>query len=170
MDVPSVEDIQAQTELAALKTASPEKATLNVGIAASSFTKITGQELATVAAADVPLVTYAIRGLAEMVTLQSAPEYLDTLADFDLIQSFNAGPYSETRRNPADAVKARLLVAWPWLSELLWGLLTPDKYDYWIQFFSGQNAPAFEITEVDWSAGQDLLGGSYQSDDHLWGA
>jgi hypothetical protein len=102
--------------------------------------------------------------MSQQLAMQATPEYLETLSDFDHIQSFSAGPYSETRRSPGDAMKARMLNAWPWLSDLLWRMLTPDQYDYWISFFSGDNAPAFAVTEVDWSD-TGLLGDGY-----IWGA
>lgn len=172
MDAPTAADIRGWTQLAALKTADDTLATRLVALAVSMFRRLTGvSDLTTVADSDVPMVQAAIQGLAELLTFQQSPEYLDTLSDWDLITSFNAGPYSETHRSPEEARKARLIVAWPWLSELLWSLLTPDKYDYWISFFGTDHPPAFAVQEVDWSAGQDLLGGSYRGDDpYLWGA
>jgi hypothetical protein len=148
---PTAAEVKAASEVDAITTATPAKLDRLVAIANSSFQKITGLKFADVDPDDEPIVTQAVTGLAEMTSYQTSPEYIETLADFDLIQSFNAGPYSETRRSAEDARKARLLVAWPWLSDILWNLLTPDKYDYWVSFFSGQNAPAFNYTEVDWT-------------------
>lgn len=171
MIAPTAADVQGWTEQDTLKNATLTRATRLTAIAISSFKRITGVNFDTVSADDEPLVEHAITGLAEMVMAQSDPEYLETLADFDLIQSFNAGPYSETRRGAEDAMKARRLVAWPWLSDVLWNLLTPDKYDYWVSFFSGKNAPAWTTQEVDWDFGGRLWGGSLGADDgHIWGA
>lgn len=130
-----------------------------VAIGVASLIKITGIDLSTVPTDEEPLVTQAVRGLTEQTAYQSSPDIIETLSDWDLIQSFSAGPYSETRRSPADAFKARMLNAWPWLNSLLWNLLTSDRYDYWIQFFSGQNAPAVAVQEVDWSGGYEGYGG-----------
>jgi hypothetical protein len=166
VNAPSADDIKGWTELDTFTGAPAPRQERLTAIAISMFKRITGvTDFAAVAADDEPLAQQAITGLAELLTYQTSPEYMDTLSDWDLISSFSAGPYSETHRNPEEARKARLLVAWPWLSDLLWGLLTPERYDYWVSFFGGQNAPAFAVTEVDWSAGQDLLGGSYQADD-----
>lgn len=127
-----------------------------VAQATAALILITGQNLASLDPALEPLAQQAIRGLTEQLAYQAQPDMIETLSDFDLIQSFNAGPYSETRRSAEDAIKARLLNAWPWLNALLWGLLTPDKYDYWTNFFGGTHAPAFAVSEMDWGAYQDF--------------
>lgn len=164
MDAPIPADVLARTELELLKDASEDKLAIIVATANALFLRFTGQTYEAMEPALEPLVQRAVQGLAEMTVYQESEDYLDTISDFDLIQNFSAGPYSETRRNPADMVKARLIVPWPWLSALLWQLLTPDKYDYWVAFFSGQVAPAFAVQEVDWS-GHDLVDPAY-----LWGA
>lgn len=121
-----------------------------VAEAVGDFRRITGLSFAAVPADDEALAQKAIRGLTALGAAQATEDYAETLADFDLIQSFSAGEYTETRRSAEDARKARALVAWPWLSDLLWGLLTDDQHDYYVEYFGGQNRPAFEITEVDW--------------------
>lgn len=161
MNEPSTSDIQGLSESEVLTSASGLKADLYVNAGKSLFKRITGLTFDAVSVDDEPSVLLALRGLAEMTAAQASPDYLDTLADFDLIQNFSAGPYSETRRSPEDAMKARRLAAWPWLSDLLWTLLTPDQYDYWVSFFSGEVLPASAVQEVDWSAGQ---AGAYRSD------
>jgi hypothetical protein len=134
-----------------------------VAAGGSLLTTITGLEWADITPAQEPLVLLAVRGMTEQLAMQSTPEYLETLADFDLIQSFSAGPYSETRRSAEDAMKARKLNAWPWLSDLLWQLLTPDKRDEWLAYFEGENAPAFAVTEMEWDS-------YYPYDGYVWGA
>lgn len=161
MQAPSATDVQGWTQLDLLASADASRADRLVAIAISTFKRYTGVDLALVSADDEPVVQHAITGLAELLAYQASPDYMETLADFDLLQSFNAGNYSETRRSPKDARDARLLVAWPWLSDLLWGLMTPEKYDYWLSMF-GVMPPAFEVTEVDWS-GESYLYGSYGS-------
>lgn len=164
MDAPSASDVKGWSQSDLITGATPARLAQNVAIAISTFKKITGQSnFEVITEDDTAMVQRAITGLAEMVAQQSDPDYLEELSDWDLISSFSAGPYSETRRSPDEARKARLIVAWPWLSDLLWGLLTPDQYDWWVMFFSGVNAPAFAVTEVDWRAG-DGYGGSYQYD------
>lgn len=111
----------------------------------------------------VPLVQQAIQGLTEQAAYRAQEDNLETLSDFDLISTFSAGPYSETRRSPDEMMKARMINAWPWLNRLLWDLLTPDKYDYWVFFFSGQLAPSFAVTEMNWFY-------TYVNDPNTWGA
>lgn len=147
---PTAAEVVAATEVDVLKAASPAKAAEIVAVAGSIFQRITGQTWTSVTVADEPIVRRVIRGLSELTAYQDSPEYLETLSDFDLIQNFSAGPYSESRRSPEDARKARLIVAWPWLSDLLWTLLTEDRYEYWWAFFSDHNLPAFAVQEVDW--------------------
>lgn len=163
---PTAADVQSWTKLDALKNAAADDAARIVAVAKSSFLKITGQSWTAILPQDEPLVQQAVKGMAELTSYQDSPEYIETLADFDLIQSFSAGPYSETRRSPGDAMKARLLVAWPWLSDMLWNLLTPEKYDYWTAFFSDKPTPAFDVQEMNW--GDHYLGEFF--DGHVWGA
>jgi hypothetical protein len=169
MIAPTFEQVQEWTELEQLKSADEVKAQRLVARAGASLLQITGLAWETVPAGQEPLVQQAVQGLAEMLTYQTSAENLETLSDFDLIKSFSAGPYSETRRDAGDAMKARLLVAWPWLSDLLWGLLTPDRYDYWTAFFGGQNAPAFAVTEMDWGAFEDVDSGLPPWRSRVWG-
>ena len=153
MDVPTTPDVQGWTRHEELKNATPEQAALSVDAAISAFRRFTGVDFASVPARPWSRGWRRVRrGLSEMLWIQDSPEYIETAADFDLIQSFNAGPYSENRRSPDDARKARMLVAWPWLSDLLWGLMTPESYEEWDAFFSddGGTAPAWGVQEVDW--------------------
>lgn len=122
-----------------------------IDIGSALLTNITGQTYAAMPTELVPMAQMAIRGFTEQLAFEQQVDYLETLSDFDLIQAFSAGPYSETRRDPGQAFKARMLNAWPWLSDLLWKMLTPKKYDYWIEFFAPQEVPAFAVTEVEWS-------------------
>jgi hypothetical protein len=79
------------------------------------------------------------------------PENVETVGDFMLISSFSAGSYSETRRGLEELAKAKLIDGDPRISSLLWGLMTDDKRDFWEDWMASVNAPAFEVTEVDWS-------------------
>lgn len=116
----------------------------------AALEQVSGQTWASMPANFVKLAEQAVQGLTEQLAYRSTEEYAETLSDWDLIQSFSAGGYSETRRSPDDMFKARLLNAWPWLSDLLWLMLSDDKRDYWLGFFGGSQ-PAFEVTEVDWA-------------------
>lgn len=163
MDTPTVDEIKAlsNVDFASLSYSDPQITSL-IAASASVLVSITGQTMAEMPPELEPLALQAIRGMTEQFAYQGSPEYLETLSDFDLIQSFSAGPYSETRRSAEDAMKARQLNAWPWLSDLLWAMLTDDKRDEWLAYFTGQNVPAFGVVEVEW--------GLSPWDDWPWGA
>lgn len=72
---------------------------------------------------------------------------IETAGDFDLIQSFSAGSYSETRRG--QGINTRALHPWPALNQLLNGLLSPDRL--------GQEIPAMGIVAPDWNVGKDII-------------
>jgi hypothetical protein len=111
-----------------------------------------------------PLVYAAIQGLTEMYVQQTTPEYLDTLSDFDLIQSFTAGGYSETRHEPptsgsrGQAIKLAL-AAWPNVQALIIAAMSPEALEEWIAYLEGRTVPSFEVVPVDW----DYHGGLYGS-------
>ena len=129
----------------------------------ANFFLTTGREFATLPTELVPLVQQSVQGLTEQSAYRAQEDNIETLSDFDLISSFGAGPYNETRRSPEEMMKARMINAWPWLNRLLWDLLTPEKYDYWTFFFSGEFAPAFAVTEMNWYY-------TYVNDPNTWGA
>lgn len=107
-------------------------------------------------------VTLATKAVVEMLTAQSTPEYLETLADFDLIKAFTAGSYSETRRDADDAEKAsKLLAAWPNVVAALLDAMTPEKREEYLALVSGKAIPAVGYTDVDWAGRGDA--------DDLWG-
>src|SRR3954453_3303098 len=77
--------------------------------AAAGVLGITGRTLATMPAELEPLAQEAIQLQTETLAYQAQPDYVETLADFDLISSFTAGPYSEQRRSVAEAIEAKAL-------------------------------------------------------------
>lgn len=97
-----------------------------------------------------PLLEHAVTIMTQMFAAQSTPEYLETLSDFDLIQSFSAGSYSETRRSVDEAIKAKMLAAWPAAHAALFAAMTPDARDAYLAYLNGANVPGFETTEVLW--------------------
>lgn len=120
----------------------------------------TGQNLAVMAddwalvpsgASARPLIEMVVQRKVEVMANQLTPDQAETLADFKLISTFSAGGYSETRRNLDELRKNVLIDADPLVNEALWPLMTPDQQDIWLGWLNGVNAPAFEITHVDWS-------------------
>lgn len=117
------------------------------------FERITGLTIATIEAADADLANPAIDGLTMLAANEGSEDRLETVADFDLIQSFAAGSYNEQRRDPGDP--GRRITAWPWLNDILWLLMTDEKRAEWETALNPDkpNAPAFSVSEVDWYGG-----------------
>jgi hypothetical protein len=112
-----------------------------------------------------------VRLATEMIASESTPEYLETLSDWDLIVSFSAGSYSETRRSVDEALKSKALTSWPTLDKALVASMTPEKYDDYIAWLNDIVAPGFAVTEMDWSGrGLGGLDSQYELDDpmHPW--
>lgn len=124
--------------------------------AESAFYSITGQKLDSIDVRYAPQVRRVIQAMTEQLAMQGGEDVLDTQSDWDLISSFTAGPYSENHRSPKDMLDGRMLFPVPWVSMALWGLLTPERYSFWWAFFTGQNQPAYETTDVFWSEGQAI--------------
>jgi hypothetical protein len=127
-----------------------------VNRAEAMFWRITGQTLDELDPKIAPMVRRVIQGMTEQMVMQGAQETLETQSDFDLIASLNAGPYSETRRDPGAMRKAWMLHPVPWISDALWQLLTEERYGFYWHFFSGSDIPAFATTDVFWADGLEV--------------
>jgi hypothetical protein len=123
-----------------------------VDVAVALLPEMIGYTLGTVPAAKEPLVRMVIAGLALRSALDLTPDRLETLADFDLLASFSAGSYSETRRSADDAEKIQKLglTGWPWLDFLLRQAMSPEKLEELQALILGINPPADAVTEVAW--------------------
>lgn len=103
----------------------------------------------------VPISQDAIQISVEQTVFKSQPDYVETAAD-DLIQSFSAGNYSESRHEPGRSRFAGLTTGLPpidpnpQLNRDIWLLCTPQMQDYWRFILQNQGAPAIEVTEADW--------------------
>lgn len=97
----------------------------------------------------------AVRMRVEQEVYQDQPGYISTASD-DVVQSFSAGPYSETRaqtstlRGGRQAAKL-LLNSSPSLNDLLMQLMTDERREYWNMVLGGGYLPSFMVEEVDWS-------------------
>ena len=98
----------------------------------------------------IPLFVEAHRMRVEQIISQQQPGYVDTVTD-DAIASMNVGSYSESRRDPTRRGESKALNLWTGLNDLLWGLMTDERYDHWTALLTGTHAPAFEVQEVDWA-------------------
>jgi hypothetical protein len=118
----------------------------------------------------LPLMDQAVRMRTEQIVMQSQQDNVETAGDFDLIQSFSAGSYSETRRD--NMKNSQMINPWPALNNLLWLLLglTPEEIaaggnpavdarrDYWLWLMTGVQPPAWATVEVDWAQGLGQAG------------
>jgi hypothetical protein len=130
----------------------------------------------------VTIAQDAVQLRVEQEAMQSQEDYVDTLND-DAIQSFTAGNYSETRKEPG---RLRYTGATTGIPDInpnaalnmdMWLLMTPDMQEYWRYVIQGTGAVAFEVTEADWanydglypySFGVGMARGAY--DANTWGA
>jgi hypothetical protein len=111
-----------------------------------------------------PLATQAARMRTEQIVMQAQEDTVETAGDVDLISSFGAGSYTETRKDTTKPSTPGVLNPWPALNELLWMLLglgpgevndlVDQRRDYWRYILGLQpNAPSWAIVEADWSRG-----------------
>lgn len=118
------------------------------------------------------LMLLTARMATEQLVEQGQADTVETAGDSDLIASFSAGPYSETRRDQASRGEQRRLNTWPALDRMLWLLLTlapgevndavSEMLDYWRWMLGlAPNPPAWTVVEVDWH--DNRLIGSYAS-------
>lgn len=146
--------------------------TLVIPAANAMVMGITGWETYSAVPDDkAPLVELAVRLAVEMVAVQSTPDYLETLSDWDLLTSFSAGSYSESRRSVADALKSKALTAWPALDRALVAAMTDDRRDDYLAWLTDLVAPGFATTEMDWSGrGLGGIDPKYELEDpmHPW--
>ncbi len=129
--------------------------------ATALFEAMTGRVLdATMPSGFDRMVEQVVQRMVEILAFQAQQDYVETLSDFQLIASFSAGSYSESRRGLKEVQEAKMLVADPALNSMMMLLLTPDQRDFWDAWWTGEIPPSFEVTEVDWS-GQYAAGRSW---------
>lgn len=169
MDVPTPEQITtwSRVDFDTLGFDTDEKLQVLIDRASGWFTSITGRPVdSTMPDGFVDMTNQALQRMVEMSAYQAQPDAIETLADFMTIGSFSAGSYSETRRGLEEVQKAKMITGDPYLNQLLMGLLTPDQLDWWLSWWSGENPPWFEVTEVAWG----LSGRGYGPDVPITGA
>ena len=131
----------------------------------------------------LPIAQDAIQLSVELNSFKSQPDYVETASD-DLIQSFSAGNYSETRKEPGRSRYTGMTTGLPVISDNpqlnqdIWLLCTPQMQEYWRFVLQNQGAPTIEVTEADWgnydgiypySFGVGMTRGSLL-DPTVWGA
>lgn len=92
----------------------------------------------------------AVQRRTEQLAYKSQEDEAEAASDFDLIKSFGAGSYNETRRDMGEVEKSKQINPWPLLNDLLWRLATDAAKDEWAERW-GMVVPAFAVSEVDWN-------------------
>lgn len=126
----------------------------------------------------VELARSALRAVllrTQQQVIQADPDMVETAND-EVVQSFSAGGYSETRKDPGRRGEQSQVNPNPDLSRLLWLLMTPEAFSWWRAFLSGQapGLPAsvalggFQVLEVAWDLihappYEDVLPDQYRS-------
>jgi hypothetical protein len=120
---------------------------------------VTGRPLdATMPEELVTTAQEAVQRRTEQLVIKSQEDEAETAGDIDMVQSFSAGSYSETRVNSERATKfaGKPLNPWPHLNNLLELLMTEEKREYWQEVLAGIHRPYTSVSEVDWHEG-DIL-------------
>lgn len=84
------------------------------------------------------LLRQAIQMRTEQVTFQAQNGYVDDASD-DVVTSLSVGSFSQSKAQPVRGAKPRLN-SWEALTDILWLLMTPDRYAWWVAFLSGDAA------------------------------
>jgi hypothetical protein len=118
----------------------------------------------------VSIAQEAVQLRVEQVAFQSQEDYAADTNDNN-IQSFSAGNYSETRKEPGRTRYAGLTTGIPvinpneWLNYDIWLLCIPQMQEYWSLVINGAssfaNVPSIETTEIDWGNYDGLYPYSY---------
>ena len=151
MLAPTFEQIsQEQTDIPTVQSYDPDKGQVIVDRLSGWFEWATGRTWETLPPEFEGMAAEAFQIVTEITVLQRSPAIAATRADFGLISSFSAGPYSETRRSVEDAKKADMIFpASMWASQLLGAICTPERLAEWEDFFSEDvTTPALLVTPM----------------------
>jgi hypothetical protein len=94
------------------------------------------------------LMEQCIQLRTEQIVLQSQPDHAESAASNEVVQSFGAGLYNESRRDPN--VERKRLNTWPQLDELLTGAMTPERFAEWEALVDNEVLPWWDVQEVNW--------------------
>lgn len=120
---------------------------------------VTGRTLEDIPTTLVTTAQEAVQRRTEQLAYKSQEDEAETASDVDMIQSFSAGSYSESRINTERATKfaPHRVNPWPLLNDMLMRLMTPEKLEWWREQW-GEMPPAFAIQETDWAIGDAFPG------------
>lgn len=184
---PSVDDLKTWSRVDFTSLDAPytdDDLQIRIDRACSYLTGYTGRPIDdTMPPPLVPIAQDAVQLRVEQIVFQEQPDYVETSND-NLIQSFSAGNYSETRHEPGRSRYTGLPTGLPEfnsntaLNQDIWFLCTDEMRDYWRYILQGQGAPTIATTEVDWGNYDGLYPYSYgvgafhghAPDTSVWGA
>lgn len=115
------------------------------------------------------MLRQAIQMRTEQVLFQAQNGYVDDASD-DVVSSLSVGGFSQSKFQPS---KDRRLNSWNALGDLLWLLMTPDRYSWWVAFLSGDAelmiGPAWGIEQtLQQTAGPQGGWGFWGVADYAW--
>lgn len=110
---------------------------------------VTGQTWAAMPTNLEKLAQQAAQMRTEQIGIQGRHGHAESAAENEVVQSFSAGLYSESRRDTRSVV-SKVVNTWPSLDELLWMLMTDDRRAYWLGWISGETVPDWGVVEVNW--------------------
>lgn len=167
MTTPDATLIRARSKVDFVQLGYPEDVDLQIVVdqASAYITAITARRWDTMPPVLEPIAAQALQIRTEQIAFQAQEEYQEDAND-DVIGSLSAGGFSQTKHDPNRRGESKSLNPNPSLERLLWMLLhtTPltadplvdEMYDFWRSQLGGVNAPAFAVTEVDWSGSRSL--------------
>lgn len=111
------------------------------------------------------LIAQAIQMRTEQELFQAQNGYIDDASD-DVISTLSVGGFSQTKHDPSRRGEQRQLNSWVALGNILWLLMTADRYDYWIVVMGGaagagaQMPPSWSYENEIWMpiGGNDYFG------------
>lgn len=95
-------------------------------------------------------INQSVQMQTEYKAFVSQPDIPEGWSDFNLIQNFSAGEYSENRRSPNS--RTRRIHPWTDLADLLFDLMTDD-----VAAKHAIGGPGYAAVEPSWDVGQDII-------------
>jgi hypothetical protein len=112
------------------------------------------------------LIGQAVQMRCEQVLFQAQNGYVDDATD-DVIASLSVGGFSQTKVDSSRRGEQRSLNSWRALADLLWLIMTYERYLYWIVVIGGaagagaQMPPSWSYENMLWPDHGSLFAGGY---------
>jgi hypothetical protein len=112
------------------------------------------------------LIGQAVQMRCEQVLFQAQNGYVDDATD-DVVASLSVGGFSQSKVDSTRRGEQRSLNSWRALADLLWLIMTFERYCYWIVVIGGaagagaQMPPSWSFENMLWPDAGSLLGGGF---------